>query len=159
VSLYLSTSELPLALEYVEGETLADRIRRGGGPGLPQEEVLRIARQIAEGLGEAHRGGILHRDRKPGNVMITTKGAAKLLDFGLARPVAADADVTQTLHGLVVGTAAYRSLERVPSIAVLPFANMSGDKENEYFSDGLAEEIINVLANVPGYGIRCSSRS
>ncbi len=233
-----------LVLEYVEGQTLADQIRSGGGPGLPQEEVLRIARQIAEGLEEAHRSGILHRDLKPGNVMITTKGAAKLLDFGLARPVAVDADVTQTQHGVVVGTAAYMSpeqaegqtvdvrsdvfsfgavlyemisgsrafggtsalqmmnavvrdeppplhtspslerivrrclqklpgqrfqtmgelrvaldqpltepskpIESVPSIAVLPFANMSADKENEYFSDGLAEEIINVLANVPG---------
>src|SRR5262245_21317974 len=83
-----------LVLEYVEGQTLADRIRSGGGPGLPQEEVLRIGRQIADGLEEAHRSGILHRDLKPGNVMITKKGVAKLLDFGLARLVRVDADVT-----------------------------------------------------------------
>src|SRR5687767_8054966 len=99
-----------LVLEYVEGQTLADRIHSGGGPGLPQEEVLRIARQLAEGLEEAHRAGILHRDLKPGNVMITTKGAAKLLDFGLARAVVVDADVTQTQH--VVGTAPYMSPEQ-----------------------------------------------
>ncbi len=92
-----------LVLEYVEGQTLADRIRTGGGPGLPQEELLRIARQITEGLEEAHRAGILHRDLKPSNVMITTKGAAKLLDFGLARLVSVDADVTQTQHGVVWG--------------------------------------------------------
>ena len=72
--------------------------------GLPPEEALRIARQIAEGLEEAHRAGILHRDLKPGNVMITTKGAAKLLDFGLARLVSVDADVTRTLDGTVLGT-------------------------------------------------------
>jgi serine/threonine-protein kinase len=233
-----------LVLEYIEGQTLADRLRSGGGVGLPPEEALRIARQIAEGLEEAHFSGILHRDLKPGNVMITTKGVAKLLDFGLATLVSADADVTRTRDGTVLGTAAYMSpeqaegrpldsrsdifsfgavlyemlsgsrafgrttalqvmnavvrdeppplqtspalerivrrclekspgqrfqtmgelravleqpatepskpIERVPSIAVLPFANMSADKENEYFSDGLAEEIINVLANMPG---------
>jgi eukaryotic-like serine/threonine-protein kinase len=233
-----------LVLEYVEGRTLADRLRGGAGPGLPIEEALRLARQIAEGLEEAHRKGILHRDLKPGNVMVTTKGVAKLLDFGLATLVSADDDVTRTLDGTVLGTAAYMSpeqaegrpldarsdifsfgtvlyemlsgsrafggttalqvmnavvrdeppplqsslalerivrrclekspgqrfqtmaevrsaleqpstaplkpIEREPSVAVLPFANMSADKENEYFSDGLAEEIINVLANMPG---------
>ena len=233
-----------LVLEYVEGHTLADRLRNAGGPGLPLDEVLRIAQQIAEGLEEAHRSGILHRDLKPGNVMITTKGTAKLLDFGLAKIASADEDVTRTADGLVVGTAAYMSPEqaegkpldarsdvfsfgavlyeilsgsrafggtsalqimnavvrdeppplrtspafdrivrrclqklpgqrfqtmgelrnaleqagtepskpigRAPSIAVLPFANMSADKENEYFSDGLTEEIINALANMPG---------
>ena len=233
-----------LVLEYVEGQMLADRLRSGSGPGLPLEEALRIARQIVEGLEEAHRSGILHRDLKPSNVMITTKGAAKLLDFGLAKLVCVDADVTRTQNGVVLGTAAYMSpeqaegrpldvrsdvfsfgvvlyemlsgnrafrgttalqimnavvrdeppslqtspaldrivrrclqkspsqrfqtmgelravleqpatepskpIERVPSIAVLPFANMSAEKENEYFSDGLTEEIINVLTNVPG---------
>ena len=74
-----------LVLEYIKGRAVADRIRTAGAPGLPQEELLRYARQIAEGLKEAHRAGILHRNLKPSNVMITTKGAAKLLDFGLAR--------------------------------------------------------------------------
>src|SRR3954466_8254705 len=63
-----------LVLEFIEGDTLADRIRTRGAPGLPHEELIRIARQIAEGLEEAHRAGILHRDLKPGNVMITIKG-------------------------------------------------------------------------------------
>ena len=63
-----------LVLEFVDGHTLADRIRTHGGPGLPQEEARRIARQITEGLEEAHRAGILHRDLKPGNVMITDQG-------------------------------------------------------------------------------------
>ena len=92
-----------LVLEYVEGQTLADRLRSGRGPGLPLEEALRIARQIVEGLEEAHRSGILHRDLKPSNVMITTKGVAKLLDFGLATLVSADADVTRTQDGIGAG--------------------------------------------------------
>ena len=101
-----------LVLEYVEGQTLAARLRSGRGPGLPLEEALRIARQIVEGLEEAHRSGILHRDLKPSNVMVTTKGVAKLLDFGLATLVSADADVTRTQEGTVLGTAAYMSPEQ-----------------------------------------------
>ncbi len=222
-----------LVLEYVEGRPLQ-------GP-LPVNDAIRLAIQIAAALEEAHARGILHRDLKPANVMVTPQGAAKLLDFGLAKLLDADADVTRTLDGTVVGTAAYMSpeqaegkpldarsdifsfgavlyemlsgtrafagqtsaqvvtailrddppalqapagLERIvrrclhkasaqrfqtmadvraaleqlaakppelqPSIAVLPFANMSGDKDNEYFSDGLAEEIINALTRIPG---------
>ncbi len=101
-----------LVLEYVEGQTLAARLRSGRGPGLPLEEALRIARQIVEGLEEAHRSGILHRDLKPSNVMVTTKGVAKLLDFGLATLVSDDADVTRTQDGTVLGTAAYMSPEQ-----------------------------------------------
>lgn len=76
-----------LVLEYLEGETLADRIRRSGA--LPIGEALTIAVQIGDALDRAHRAGIVHRDLKPGNVMlVTVRGAAeptvKLLDFGLA---------------------------------------------------------------------------
>ncbi len=222
-----------LVLEYIEGAPL-----RGARPAA---DAVRLAIQIAAALEEAHARGILHRDLKPANVMVTSQGAAKLLDFGLAKLLDVDADVTRTLDGTVVGTAAYMSpeqaegkpldarsdifsfgavlyemlsgerafagqtsaqvvtailrddppalqapagLERIvrrclhkasaqrfqtmadvraaleqlaakppdlqPSIAVLPFANMSGDKDNEYFSDGLAEEIINALTRIPG---------
>ena len=220
-----------LVMEYVEGEPPR-------GP-LPIEDALRLAMQIAEALGAAHSKGILHRDLKPGNVLVTESGA-KLLDFGLAKMVAdAGTDRTQTMDGAVMGTAAYMSpeqaqgqaldprsdifslgallyemlsgkrafqgdsmlatlnavvheepaplqsaaadivkrcmakqpaqryqnmvevraaleqvtaktVEKHPSIAVLPFANMSADKENEYFSDGLAEEVLNLLAKIPG---------
>jgi len=228
-----------LVLEYVQGIPLR-------GP-LGAEEALRLALQIASALEAAHRRGILHRDLKPANILVTGgSGAlsdpptAKLLDFGLAKALLPEADVTATTEGTIAGTAAYMSPEqaqgksidarsdvfsfgavlyeilsgrrafvgdtsvevlsavlrdepgplgasplasvvrrclekdlsrryqtmaevraaledvargtrnREPSIAVLPFANLSADKENEYFSDGLAEEIINALTRIPG---------
>jgi eukaryotic-like serine/threonine-protein kinase len=226
-----------LILEYIEGERLK-------GP-LPTDQALRLAIQIASALEHAHGCGILHRDLKPANVMVTPPGEAKLLDFGLAKLVNGDVDVTRTLEGAVVGTAAYMSpeqaegrtldarsdvfsfgamlyemlsgtrafagtttvhvlnavlrdsppplqaapaLDRIvrqclaksptarfqamadvraaleqasrerdspsaspqPSIAVLPFADMSPGKDHEWFSDGVAEEIINALTHVPG---------
>src|SRR5512137_441175 len=69
-----------LVMEYLDGESLADRLRKGA---LPLKQMLQVGMQIAEALTAAHRAGILHRDLKPGNVMLTT-GGAKLLDFGLA---------------------------------------------------------------------------
>jgi serine/threonine-protein kinase len=223
-----------LVLEYVEGDPPK-------GP-LPPAEAVRLALEIAGALEEAHRRGILHRDLKPANILVTERGGAKVLDFGLAKLMAdSETDVTQTVEGTVSGTAAYMApeqaegrpldarseifsfgavlyeilsgnrafrgnsiatvlsavlrddpeplqttaeLQRVvskclskqpqdryasmadlrvalekigaskpadqkPSIAVLPFANMSRDADDEYFSDGLAEEIINALVKVP----------
>ena len=206
-----------LVLEYVEGKPLK-------GP-LAPEPAWVLARQIASALEAAHAKGILHRDLKPGNILVTASGA-KLLDFGLAKLVG-DSDATQTMG--IAGTPLYMSPEQVegkpldtrsdvfsfgvvlyelltgrrpfdslasvlrdepapsgydviakclakqpgqraesmtrvlallrdmeakpasaqPSIAVLPFANMSRDADDEYFSDGLAEEIINALVKVP----------
>ena len=223
-----------LVLEYIEGKPLH-------GPFAP-EEAVSLAVQIAAALEAAHAKGILHRDLKPGNVLLTPNGP-KLLDFGLAKLKAhGDSEATQTIEGTVVGTAAYMSPEQAqgqpldersdifslgavlyemlsgrrafpgervlttlgavihkdpeplqapldinrivskclrkspseryqtvqevrsalatarlfenmpgeqPSIAVLPFANMSASKDDEYFSDGLAEEILNLLAHIP----------
>ena len=73
-----------LVMEFIEGETLADRLERGAMPVL---ELIRTGSEIADALDKAHRAGIVHRDLKPGNVMLTKTGA-KLLDFGLAKPAA-----------------------------------------------------------------------
>ncbi|MGH8016394.1 MAG: serine/threonine protein kinase, partial [Candidatus Zixiibacteriota bacterium] len=70
-----------LVMEYLEGETLSSRLRQGA---FGTDELLRYAIQIADALDKAHRKGLVHRDLKPGNVMITKDGA-KLLDFGLAK--------------------------------------------------------------------------
>ena len=68
-------------MELLEGETLADRLTKGP---LPPEQVLKYGIEICEGLEKAHRSGVVHRDLKPGNIMLTKTGA-KLLDFGLAK--------------------------------------------------------------------------
>ncbi len=223
-----------LVLEYLHGEPVR-------GP-LSSREATRFALQIADALEAAHGRGILHRDLKPANILIVrlqddAAPTAKLLDFGVARLIDSDPDVTSTSAGTLVGTPAYmspeqaegrtldvrsdvfsfgvvlyemiagrrafdgdsvigvfsavlrdeppaldapapltrivarcmeknparrfqnmrevkRALQALPeedeqhrtSIAVLPFANLSPDKENEYFGDGLADEIINALA-------------
>jgi serine/threonine protein kinase len=73
-----------LVMECVEGETLAKRLEKGP---LPLEQVLKYGAQVADALDKAHRSGVVHRDLKPGNIMLTGTGA-KLLDFGLAKPAA-----------------------------------------------------------------------
>ena len=70
-----------LVMEYVDGESLAQRLTKGP---LPIEQLLKVGREIADALDKAHRSGVIHRDLKPGNIMLTKTGA-KLLDFGLAR--------------------------------------------------------------------------
>jgi len=94
-----------LVLEHIEGKPLK-------GP-VPVLEAVRLAIQIASALEEAHGRGILHRDLKPGNVLVTTKGTAKLLDFGLAKFAATpDSDITKTIEGTLIGTAAYMAPEQ-----------------------------------------------
>src|SRR6201987_1658801 len=77
-----------LVMEFLEGETLGERLRKGA---LPLNEILRIGITVAEALAAAHRQGIVHRDLKPGNIMLT-KGGAKLMDFGLAKAAAVGID-------------------------------------------------------------------
>jgi serine/threonine protein kinase len=94
-----------LVMEFVDGEPLV-------GP-MAADQAVRLAIQIASALEEAHSHRILHRDLKPGNILVTRKGVAKLLDFGLAKSMNdANMDATKTMDGMVVGTAAYMSPEQ-----------------------------------------------
>ncbi|HXW93813.1 MAG TPA: protein kinase, partial [Terriglobales bacterium] len=111
-----------LVMEHMEGETLADRLRKGP---LPLDQMLRYAGELCDGLETAHRSGVIHRDLKPGNIMITKTGA-KLMDFGLAKPMAPasapGSQLTRTLsspdrpltaEGTIMGTFQYMSPEQV----------------------------------------------
>ena len=103
-----------LVLEFVEGETLAERLQRGA---IPPGEVVPLALQICGALAAAHDRGIVHRDLKPANIKIAPDGQVKLLDFGLARIFSHDATSPDLSHsptmtasgagGLIAGTAAY----------------------------------------------------
>ncbi|MHC4172663.1 MAG: protein kinase domain-containing protein [Planctomycetota bacterium] len=101
-----------LILEYVPGQTLAERIAKKP---LKLEEALSIALQIAEAVAAAHEHDVIHRDLKPGNIKITPEGKVKVLDFGLAKAVggeATDQQSTVTEPGRVIGTPAYMSPEQ-----------------------------------------------
>ncbi len=111
-----------LVMEYLEGETLADRLLKGP---LPAEQTLRFGIEIADALDKAHRQGVVHRDLKPGNVMLTKTGV-KLLDFGLAKmvePVSPQSGLTAlptmahaqnlTQEGTILGTFQYMAPEQL----------------------------------------------
>lgn len=247
-----------MAMAFYPGQSLAGRLEQGP---LPVPEAMDIALQVAQGLAKAHSAGVVHRDIKPGNVMLTNDGRVKILDFGLAKHLG---DAPHTRPGTTIGTIGYMSPEQArgdnvdhltdlwslgvvlyqmltgllpfrgssdysvmkaiveqdappvgalragippgletvvarllrkdpierfqtapdfiaalrttggstdaapvhplatplgpgpaiprigPSIAVLPFANLSPDPENEYFADGLTEELIVALSQVAG---------
>src|SRR5579863_6327676 len=114
-----------IVMEYLEGETLAHRLKKGP---LAPDQVLQYAIQITDALDMAHKHGVIHRDLKPGNIMLTKSGA-KLMDFGLAKPrglaasgsapaFSAVATMTSpaspiTTAGTVVGTVQYMSPEQI----------------------------------------------
>jgi serine/threonine protein kinase len=95
-----------IAMEFIDGETLADRVARGP---LPLKDVVSIATQMAEGLKAAHKKDVVHRDVKSGNIMLTKDGVVKVLDFGLAKTTAS---TKLTQMGSTLGTVAYMSPEQ-----------------------------------------------
>jgi predicted Ser/Thr protein kinase/dienelactone hydrolase len=110
-----------IVMEFVRGQTLRDRLIAGP---MPSQEIVALAVEVAAGLEEAHEQGVVHRDLKPANVMITAKGHAKILDFGLAKllaPAGAE-DLTQPLGETrgVVGTPLYMSPEQAEGRPIDP---------------------------------------
>lgn len=120
-----------IAMQYVEGESLASRLRRKT---LDLREALGLGAQAAHALAEAHRQGVVHRDVKPENVMVTTSGHVKLLDFGLAQTMGPLADQATTFErfteaGAVAGTVRYMSPEQVKGEPI--------DERSDIFSLGV----------------------
>ena len=163
-----------LVMELVEGEDLKKRIARGS---LPLDETLSIAAQIAEALEAAHDGGIVHRDLKPANVMLTPDGKVKVLDFGLAKALGDDPEVSggarssiahsptltanMTTAGVLIGTAAYMSPEQargqaadrradIWAFGVVLFEMLTGS--TVYTGDTLSDTLASVLAREPEWG-------
>jgi serine/threonine-protein kinase len=112
-----------MAMELLEGTDLRTRMTKEGVTAL---EAVDIARQVAEGLAYAHERGIVHRDIKPGNIMLNSGGAAKIMDFGLARMRMSD---HKTSTGMVLGTPRYMSPEQITGQGV--------DQRSDIFSLGI----------------------
>jgi serine/threonine protein kinase/Tfp pilus assembly protein PilF len=111
-----------IVMQYVEGKTLFSKLQEAP---LTPEEVIDVGVQVAEALAEAHERGVIHRDIKPQNVIITPRGQAKVLDFGLARigqtaevDAEAKTDTQLTGEGYIVGTVAYMSPEQLKAMPI-----------------------------------------
>ncbi|HYS52817.1 MAG TPA: protein kinase [Thermoanaerobaculia bacterium] len=120
-----------IAMQYVEGETLRDRLHRGP---MPIDAIVRLSSEVADALDEAHRRGIVHRDIKPGNIMIDGRGHAKVLDFGIAKTIDVanthePTAVADTAAGMFVGTLQYVSPEQASGGVV--------DRRSDIFSFGV----------------------
>jgi tetratricopeptide (TPR) repeat protein/predicted Ser/Thr protein kinase len=119
-----------IVMELVTGEDLARLLQRGGMSVL---QAVRIAEEAAEGLGEAHRSGIIHRDIKPSNIVVDERGQVKVLDFGLAKPFQEPASGSddsptlagsQTAAGTVLGTPSYMSPEQAREAPLAPRSDL-----------------------------------
>src|SRR5207245_2273303 len=104
-----------IVMEYVRGRTLSQVIHEESP--LPPERAVEVGQAVAQGLAFAHRAGIIHRDVKPGNIMLAPGGSVKVMDFGIARATSRD-DVTRT--ATVLGTATYFSPEQAQGHPIDP---------------------------------------
>jgi beta-lactam-binding protein with PASTA domain/predicted Ser/Thr protein kinase len=111
-----------IVMEYIDGRTLSE-ILRAEGP-LHPDRVADIGADVAAALGFAHRNGVVHRDVKPGNVIVTAAGIVKVADFGIARAITATSEDNLTQVGTVMGTAAYFSPEQARGDAVDPRSDL-----------------------------------
>src|SRR5579862_6642539 len=171
-----SAGTYALIMELVEGPTLAEKMMEVSGtapdgPGMPLEEALPIAKQLADALEAAHDRGILHRDFKPGNIKITPDGTVKILDFGLAKAVADGAGAKDLAHsptltldtcpGVVVGTVSYMSPEQARGLPVdkradvwafgcVLYEMLAGRKP--FVGDTRSDIMANVLQRPPDWG-------
>jgi eukaryotic-like serine/threonine-protein kinase len=138
-----------LVMEYLDGQTLADRLLKAA---LPLDQVLRVGVEICDALERAHRSGVVHRDLKPGNIMLTSTGT-KLMDFGLAKSMSAAASaLTETLsaaqhplttEGTIVGTVHYMAPEQAEGREV--------DGQSDVFSLGaILYEMVTGQSAFPG---------
>jgi len=161
-----------LAMEMVEGEDLAERLKRGA---IPVDEAIAVAKQVADGLEEAHEKGIVHRDLKPANIKVTPDGKVKILDFGLAKAYESDptssAGNSQLSHsptmsrhmteaGIIMGTAAYMSPEQargkavdrradIWSFGVVLFEMLTG--ERLFAGETVSDTLVAVLTHEPDW--------
>ena len=99
-----------IVMEFIDGRSLSEVITEDGA--LLPERAAEIAADVAKALGAAHAAGLVHRDVKPGNIMITNSGQTKVTDFGIVRALGGDSEQTMTQTGMVIGTAAYLSPEQ-----------------------------------------------
>src|SRR6266571_4072988 len=150
-----------IVMQFVEGEMLAERVNAG----LTLEQTLDIAIQIADALSEAHSRGIVHRDLKPQNIMISTSGRVKVLDFGLAKFSRPDAlldsqagTMAMTAPGVLIGTIPYMSPEQLEgkpadsrsdifSVGVILFEMVTG--RHPFVGDTAATIAANILMRDP----------
>jgi serine/threonine protein kinase/Tol biopolymer transport system component len=160
-----------IVMELVEGETLQTRIKNGP---VPVDEALAIATQIAEALAVAHEKGVVHRDLKPGNVMLTSDGRVKVLDFGLAKAYDANpsdtspsnsptvASLAATNAGVILGTAAYMAPEQargksvdtradIWAFGVVLYELLTG--KHLFEGEDLTETLASVLKETPNLGV------